>query len=257
MEIEQIIKRVDWLDDERRKDKNLLASFSDRLTGVEGNIPPLSQQLKDLGGEITKVTATLGRMDRFDEALLQHRIEVKQNFEELDRQVKKRDEESEKVRRLELRGVEASVVEIRKELSPIPELKRAIQARVDETARLEKEINDARVRIETFGHSEEEYTRAYRLLEDGRRQDAKRLTDLQGEVSAVRKHIDDQRGKMELTTSTLKKIETRLNEVSMLEVERREAQEKFLESQALLQVERETSVERLAGPFRGDRATDC
>jgi chromosome segregation ATPase len=239
MEIEQIIKRVDWLDDERRKDKNLLASFSDRLTGVEGNIPPLSQQLKDLGGEITKVTATLGRMDRFDETLLQHRIEVKQNFEELDRQVKKRDEESEKVRRLELRGVEASIVELRKELSPIPELKRAIQARVDETARLEKEINDARVRIETFGHSEEEYTRAYRLLEDGRRQDAKRLTDLQGEVSAVRKHVDDQRGKMELSTTTLKKIETRLNEVSMLEVERRVAQEKFLESQALLQVERE------------------
>ena len=40
MEIEQIIKRVDWLDDERRKDKNLLSSIEDRLTNLEGNIPP-------------------------------------------------------------------------------------------------------------------------------------------------------------------------------------------------------------------------
>ncbi len=65
------------------------------------------------------------------------------------------------------------------------------------------------------------------------------MTDLQGEITAIRKHIDDQRGKMELTTTTIKKIDTRLNEISMLEVERREAQEKFLENQTLLQVERE------------------
>jgi chromosome segregation ATPase len=239
MEIEQIIKRVDWLDDERRKDKNLLASFEERLTSIEGNIPPLSQQLKDLGGEITRVTAILGRMDRFDEALLQHRIEVKQTFEEMDRQVKKREEEAEKVRRMELRGVEANIVELRKDISVIPELKRGIQARADEAGRLDKDINEARAKIETFRRSEEEYTRTYRLLEDGRRQDAKRLTDLQGEVAALRKHTDDQRGKMELTSTIIKKIEARLNEISLLEVERREAQEKFLENQTLLQVERE------------------
>lgn len=239
MEIEQIIKRVDWLDDERRKDKNLLASVEERLTSIEGNIPPLSQQLKDLGGEITRVTATLGRMDRFDEALLQNRIEVKQTFEEMDRQVKKREEEAEKVRRLEMRGVEANIVDLRKDISIIPDLKRGIQARSDDAVRLEKEINETRARIETFRRSEEEYTRTYRLLEDGRRQDAKRLTDLQGEVAALRKHIDDQRGKNELVTTSLKKIEARLNEMSTLEVERREAQEKFLENQALLQVERE------------------
>ena len=43
----------------------------------------------------------------------------------------------------------------------------------------------------------------------------------------------------ELTSNSIRKIETRLNELSMVEVERREAQVKFLEEQALLQVERE------------------
>ncbi len=129
------------------KIRTLLSSFEDRLTNLEGNIPPLSQQIKDVGGEITRVTAMLGRMDRFDEALLQQRIEVKQNYEELDRQSKKREEEAEKVRRLELRGLEANIVELRKDISVVPELKRAIQARADETIRLEKEINEARVRI--------------------------------------------------------------------------------------------------------------
>lgn len=239
MEMEQILKHVDWLDDERRKDKSTLSRLEERMTALEGNIPPLSQQIKELSGEITRLGALLARMDHFDEALLQQRIEAKQAVEELEKQFKKRQDDDEKVRRVEMRAIDTNLGDIRKELSPIPELKRGIQARVEEESRLARSIDEVRTRIETVRHNEEEYTRSYRLLEDGRRQDSKRLTDLQGEVSALRKHVDDQRGRMELTSNTLRKIETRLNEVSTLETERREAQETFLENQALLQVERE------------------
>ena len=239
MEMEQILKHVDWLDDERRKDKSTLSRLEERMTALEGNIPPLSQQIKELSGEITRLGALLARMDHFDEALLQQRIEAKQAVEELEKQFKKRQDDDEKVRRVEMRAIDTNLGDIRKELAPIPELKRGIQARVEEESRLARSIDEVRTRIETVRHNEEEYTRSYRLLEDGRRQDSKRLTDLQGEVSALRKHVDDQRGRMELTSNTLRKIETRLNEVSTLETERREAQETFLENQALLQVERE------------------
>ena len=239
MEMEQILKHVDWLDDERRKDKSTLSRLEERMTALEGNIPPLSQQIKELSGEITRLGALLARMDHFDEALLQQRIEAKQSVEEIEKQIRKRQDDDEKVRRVEMRAIDTNLGDIRKELAPIPELKRGIQARVEEESRLARSIDEVRTRIETVRHNEEEYTRSYRLLEDGRRQDSKRLTDLQGEVSALRKHVDDQRGRMELTSNTLRKIETRLNEVSTLETERREAQETFLENQALLQVERE------------------
>lgn len=239
MEMEQILKHVDWLDDERRKDKSTLSRLEERMTALEGNIPPLSQQIKELSGEITRIGALLARMDHFDESILQQRVEAKQAVEELEKQIKKRQEDDEKMRRVEMRAIDTNLGDIRKELSPIPELKRGIQARVEEESRLARSIDEVRTRIETVRHNEEEYTRSYRLLEDGRRQDSKRLTDLQGEVSALRKHVDDQRGRMELTSNTLRKIETRLNEVSTLETERREAQETFLENQALLQVERE------------------
>lgn len=239
MEMEQLIKRVDWLDEERRKDKHLLSSLEERLVALEGNLAPLAQQIKDMSGEITRLSATLARMDAFDESLLQLRIEFKQSLDELEKGQRKREDEVERVRRLEMRALETSLAELRKEFAVLSELKRGLQARMDEETRLSHEINELSLRIDTIRRSEEEYTRAYRLLEDGRRQDTKRLTDLQGEVTALRKHVDDQRGKMELTATLLKKIEQRLNEFSALEAERREAQENFLENQALLQVERE------------------
>jgi chromosome segregation ATPase len=239
VEVEQIQKQVDWLDSEHRKDKKVLDGLEGRLTALEGNLAPLIHQIKEVDGELTRQSAILSRMDQFDNAVLQQRVETKQYFDELERQFKKREEESEKVRRVEMRSLDASMAELRKELEPIPEIKRSLKARVDEDNRLTKLIDEVRVKIESVRRSEEEYTRTYRLLDDSRRQDAKRLTDLQGEVSALRKRVDEQRGQVELATNTLKKLENRLNELSVVETERREAQANFIENQALREVERD------------------
>lgn len=239
MEMEQILKQVDWLDDERRKDKTRIGSLEERLSALEGNFLPLANQIKDLGSDITRLTALMGRMDNFEESLLQARTESKQFFDELERQFKKQQEETEKVRRVEMRALDSSLAELRKELEPIPEIKRGLKARVDEESRLGRLIDEVRNRIETVRRSEEEYTRSFRLLDDSRRQDSKRLTDLQGEVAAIRKRVDEQRGQVELASSALKKADARLNEMAAVETERREAQANFLESQALREVERE------------------
>jgi chromosome segregation ATPase len=239
MELEQVLKQVDWLDDERRKDKTVLSGLEERLANLEGNLPVLNKQIKDIDGEITRLTAMLSRMDHFDENLLQFRVESKHTLEEIEKELKQRDDEGEKLRRVEQRALESSIAELRKELAPIAELRRAIQSRVDEDVRLNRAIDELKLKIDAARRNEEEYTRTLKLIEDGRRQDGKRLTDLQGEATALRKHVDDQRGRTELTATTLRKIDTRLNEVTMLEAERRDAQVRFLEEQALQQVERD------------------
>jgi SMC interacting uncharacterized protein involved in chromosome segregation len=183
--------------------------------------------------------ALLARMDGFDEALLQFRLESKQHFEDIEKQIKKREDETEKIRRTEVRSLETSIAEIRKELEQVAELKRNMKNRIEEETRLGRSIDEVRNRLETMRRGEEEYTRTIRLMDDGRRQDSKRLTDLQGEVSAIRKRVDDQRGRLDLATASLKKAETRINEMAVVETERREALANFLDNQALKDVERE------------------
>ncbi len=239
MDMEQILKQVDWLDDERRKDQDVLASLEKRMTAYEGNLPELSRQIRELSGEITRLSTVIGRMDHYDEALLNQRVETKQFTEGLEKQFKKREGEIEKVRRVEIRGIDNNIAELRKGLGTLPELTRSLRARAEEEARLGRMIHELRERIETVRHNEEEYTRSYRLLEDGRRQDTKRLTDLQGEVTALRKRTDNQRGQLEIMSAGLRKVETHLKELATVESERREAQDAFLEKQALRQVERE------------------
>lgn len=239
MEMDQILKRVQWMDDERRKDKDTIAMMENRILALEGSLNASRQQIKELSSEITRLSTVVTRMDQYDAAQLQLRVEAKRMVEELDKEIKKREEEAEKVRRLEIKALDTALFDLRKELEPIPRLEKILQTRGEEDARLVRMIDEVKAKIETARHSEEEYTRTYRLLEDGRRQDTKRINDMLGEVAALRKRVDDQRGQMELINTNLRKLETRLSELVTVEAERRDAQSAFLDKQNLLQVERE------------------
>ena len=112
-------------------------------------------------------------------------------------------------------------------------------ARVSEENRLSRGLDELKKELIDLRRSEEEQSRIYRLLEDGRRQDTMRITDLQGELVALRKRADEQRGRLDVSDTTLRRLETRLNELVMAEEERGDAQAAFQEKQALIAVERE------------------
>lgn len=237
MEFDQVLKQLEWLDGERRKDKDIIAKQEDRITALEGNLSGARQQIKELNGEITRLSAVVGRMDDYDEALIQHRLEINKQVEEIDKQTKAREQEVEKIHRVEMRSLDTSIADTRKELEAIAGLRRSIQAQAEEGTRLSRRIDELGGKIQDIVRTEEEYTRSYRLIEEGRRQDAKRIVDLQGEVTALRKRADEQRGQMELNSANQRKLESRIGEIVVQDSERQEAQNAFLEKQALQQVQ--------------------
>jgi len=239
MDIDQLQKRIQWVEDDRRKEKDLLALLENKLIALEGNIAASVQQGKDLSSEFTRLSAIIGRMDQYDQALVKARVENKQTINDLDKSFKLRIDETEKIRRAEAKSLDSSVIELQKQLEIIPKLDKNIQSRIDIEIAIRRSLDELRGKIDTVRIEEEEYTRTIRLLEDGRRQDAKRIVDLQGEVNALRKRMDDQRGQSELINTNLRKLETRVNELIIVENERRDMMSNFLDKQAVTQVERE------------------
>lgn len=239
MDLEQLQKRLNWIEDERRKDKDALATLENRLASLENSQAEPQQQVKELAGEITRLSAVVTRMDAFDAAMLQSRQEVKRAVDDLTKDAKIRTEEADKVRRVEMRSLENSLAEMRKELEQVSKLEKGLQARGEDVNHLRRMLDDLRLKIDEVRTEEQEYTRTFRLMDDGRRQDAKRIVELQGEVTALRKRLDDQRGQTELMSTGLRKVEARLTELASVEAERREAMNGFLDKQALTQVERD------------------
>ena len=69
MEFEQIVKRLEWLDEEHRKDKASLSSLDERLTSIKSDIKTLTNQIKDLNKKVSDIGPAAARLNQFDEIL--------------------------------------------------------------------------------------------------------------------------------------------------------------------------------------------
>lgn len=239
MDVDQLLKRIQWVEEDRRKEKDTLALLENRVAAMEGGINTLVQQLKDFGSEVARLSTVITRMDQYDATLLQQRIEAKRLVEDLEKDIRTREDEANKVRQVDVKAIDINLGELRKQLEVVPKLEKGLQVRIDEEILLRRAIEETRSKIDEVRREEEEYTRTFRLLEDGRRQDAKRILDLQGELTALRKRADDQRGQIELLNTGMRKIDTRINELVTVEAERRDVMSSFLDKQNLTQVERD------------------
>lgn len=249
MELEQIIKRLDWLDDERRKDKTTIDALRSRLDVLEAKVTPVAQQITELNSEISRIQAQLARFDQIEASISQLRVDLTRMIEGIEKARADHEREVEKVRRSDQEALNKSLAELRKGLDQIPEIRKAIQSRVEEDFRLARLIEEMEHKMLETQRGDEEYRRSLRLLEDGFRQDAKRITDLSGELSALRKRFDEQRGKVDLTADNLRKLEVRISEMQAAEGERRQAQVAFIEKQNLAQVERDRAWKEMQARF--------
>ncbi len=245
MELEQLVKRLDWLEDERRKDKVQIASLADRITRYESDYADLSTQLQDVNGELIRLATNLTAIEGIQNQVNEIRVEFNRTIESQEKKRLDREREVEKNRLEELLPINKSLYDLKKGLEPILELKRGMQLRVDEEYRLGTMIEELEKKIDKGHRIEEDYSITQRLFEEGRRQDSKRMTDMQGEFAAIRKRVDDQRGKFDLTLDSIRKLEAKINDALESDREIRQVQSGLQEKQTLFVVERDRQWKEL------------
>lgn len=239
MDLEQLEKRIEWLDNERRKDKTIIATLEERVAMTENGLPILTQQFKEISGELTRVSAMLSKFDQIESAVSQVRVDLARSIETVDRTHQDREREIEKARMADQESLRAAVSEVRRGLEPIPDLRKSIQTRMEEDFRLSRLIEEVNQKVLEYRRGDEEYRRSLKLLEESQRQETKRITDMQGEVAAVRKRQDEQRGKVDLVGESVRKMEMRTSEFQAAESERRQAQTAFIDKQNMSAFERD------------------
>lgn len=239
MDIEELNKKIEWLDDERRKDKQLIAFLQKAIADFEEQAPSQMQRIQSLESELARLSTSLLRFEQIETNMAQVRVELTRMVQEVDKQGIDRDREQDKIRLASMEELSKSIGDARKGLEPIADIRKTLQARLEGENRLGRELEDLRQKITISQRTDEEYRRQVKLIEEGSRQDAKRLADLQGEMSALRKRVEEQRGKLDLANESMRKVDLRINELLAAESERRQAQVVFMEKQNMSVLERE------------------
>jgi len=249
MEQEQIVKRLEWLDEERRKDKATIAALQERLAGYEGNLSVTKDQIKQLDTKVSKFSTTKARLDQFDGILAQQRTDLTKLVEDTEKNHEKSGKEAETRRQLEVENLNKAMAELRKSLDSITEVRKQVQSISDAETRFNRAISDLERKLEDITRLADEVQHTGKMLEENRKQDVKRVSDLQGEVASVRKRVEEQRDKGEVNSDTVKHLDSRINELLATESERKQSQRTFIEQQSLTQVERDRAWKEMQNRY--------
>jgi chromosome segregation ATPase len=233
MDVDQLRKTVEWLDEERRKDKAEIAALQERLAGAQAEIASNAARLQRMESDLSSTGAFIQKVSRFGEMLDQLRLELTRQIAGIEQRRGDSDRESERLHQIEREGVNRAIGDVRKAVEGIPRLEQDIVARREEEKRVAKALLDLQKRIADVSKRDDEYTRAVALLEEARRQDSKRIVELQSEAPELRKRVDEYKAKLEVIEEIVRRNDYRINEVVASESERRAAQSAWMEQQAV------------------------
>jgi chromosome segregation ATPase len=250
MEFEQIVKRIEWLDEEHRKTRSTLTALEERMAAMEANIDVVAKQIKPLAKQIADLANTPTRLDQFDDIFAKQREDMNKALDEIEKRFQKRELEITKRHHEDIAPFPGAINELRRIIeSEFPPIKRDIKARLLEEARLNEDIKALKPPIEEAVRIAQEAVRVQRVFDEARRAEAKRVADLQGELAALRKRIDEARAKADLNMDTVKNMDTRIREMHNSESERKMAQIAFIEQQAIAQLDRDRSYKEWKDKF--------
>jgi chromosome segregation ATPase len=250
MEFEQLVKRIEWLDDEHRKTREVIARLEERMSALEANIDTVAKQVKPLPKQIAEIASTSARLNQFDAIFAKQREDMKTAIDEIEKRHQKRELEVTKRHHEDLEPLAKAIDELRKRIeNEFPPIKHDIKARILEESRLNEAIKELKPPIEDAVRISHEALRTQQVFDEARRQEAKRVADLQGELTALRKRIDEVRSKADLNVDSYKNIEARIRELQLSESERKSAQIAFIEQQSIAQIDRDRSYKEWKEKF--------
>ena len=238
-EFDQLLKKIDKFDDERKKNNKIIAQLEDRYVNLEKEFNTLSKEIKELTSEFSRMSVLGTRFEHIDTEIANSKLVFNKKIEEIEKLRSDQLKEREQIRKDDFNSINKTLTSFKTDLSIINDIKKKQISLEEEEFRINRAVDELGQRIEQIVKSYDETVRSQRTVIEGRSQDTKKISDLQTEASVLRKRVDEQRGSIDLLSDSVRKIELKVGELQTSENEQRNAQQAFIEKQNLIEFERE------------------
>jgi hypothetical protein len=237
MEIEELVKRLEWLDSERRKDKQLIIDLTGQVEDLTQKIISQRSTIKDLESAIKRTSQSIVKAEVVEESISKQKVEFSEQLAVTEKKLSTLEKKIDKTRKDDADSVTKKLIDFQNEIKPMAEFRKTIQDRSDHEYRVNQKIEDYSKTLQGIAQNQEEEKRLVALLDDSQKIDSKRISDLQVELNVLRKRIEDARNSADVQAERAKKIDTRLNDLENQEQLRKQEQVSFIESQSRSTVE--------------------
>ncbi len=245
MDVMQTARMIEWLDEERRRDKSTIAQLEKRVQEQDSLIDQLKRQLNGLENTQSMMRTQFVDKDREQELLDIFRREMHQMIEGLESKRLTAEREAERRHETAREALTAPIRELETRLTHMNEVIQDIGTVRADRDRLTAAMAAVQQRVEDLVKKIEEPERRIAFLEEQRRQDSRRMSDIQTTIPELNKSIDQLRPKIDLIEGLSRNNERRIIDVQNMENMRREELQQFLDQQNLISQQRDQQINDL------------
>ena len=239
MELDELEKRLEWLDSERQKSNSQILEFKDKIEVLETVVEKQRDRISVLESEIKSYAPVPNRITQLDESTAQQRADLLKQIADLEKKLTAQMKVFEKQQKEDVNVYNKRIAELQTFPPALNEVKKAVQARVDDVNRLAQRLDTLEKQTYQKKDNEQQFTQAQKRLSDDLQIEMKRVTDLQIETSALRKRLEEERNRGDLNAESLRKLEVRTGKLEGLDIELKQAQTAFIDKISLSHLEQE------------------
>lgn len=252
MDINQAARLIEWLDEERRRDKATIATLEERLAQQQTMVDNLHRRLNSIESDQTVMRNEFVPTGRDADIVEQMRKEMRQLIESIESKRLMAEREAERRADLQRENVVRTVTAVEERLGTVTRQTGEFPAIQAERDRMFSTVQTLQQKVDDLFKKLEEPDRRLAFLEEQRRQDARRVSEIETELPELKKTVDGVRPKITLIEDLTLRNERRTQEITNGDRERRDQIQQFIDQQTLLLQQRDIQIETLVKRF-GDQ----
>ncbi len=166
MDLDQATQMINWLDEERRKDKAQIAELANQLTQQYSQIAGLNKSLQDLEERLARLQSQALRYSQMEQTLGQTRLEIQKMIEASDKRRLLADEEQFKIRQQERERIDQVLSSLQLQIEALQQFQRSVIGDHDLVTRLDLTLGTLQAEIEDNIKRYDDLNHRIQLLEE-------------------------------------------------------------------------------------------
>lgn len=241
--IKDLQSRLDWLDEERRKQTRKITELEQKLVLQEREIAGREQRIQDLERQLSSTTAQLGRIPKVDLQLAQFKDEVVQMIEQYDQRRIQSEAELDRLRRVEQEAGARELAELRKDIGQVPKLQNEMELRFAEESRLAGLIGKQKTQIDNLKNRLENWDSNFAFLEEKEKHNNRNISDMQTDIVEINKRWEHIYSRLDTSNSAILRLESSLQGITEKQSQVQESTKNWMEQIQIGEYERNQRLE--------------
>lgn len=212
MELTQAMQTLKWLDEERLRDKAVIATLQERAQSQELQLAQQAAQIQELQAALAGVQGVLAKVTEFEKMISNYKDELILQMDQREVTRRKEQAETRQLRQIEYETLTVSLNQLERELRVLPRYDEELNTCRAESQRLSEAFQQVEVTVADLSQRSDDRVQAVTYLEEQRRADNRRIVDLEHDTTELHKRIEMLAPKFPLLEEMLQKQKTRIEE---------------------------------------------